>query len=307
MIRVVYRGFPSVRSVGSVSAVRVSVGGVGIFNNNILFSSSPSSCSVRFNSTEKTSLSSTKSKSSNTIGNQPSITKIGIPAKLYIPPRISRLPNPFLNPVRFMKCIFKRLGLVGLNTLQVIDFRKGGLKPEFILWKNLAIEKFVHVNKAFAQRKLQTVRSECSSFVFDALKNRSKTLPKDVELDWKLIKFNSKPKLLSFYHFPTTDGATLCLQIVYKFDTKQRLVFVKNGETTNQDKDLIEYLAFNVDPYTKEVCIAGSLFESGIDEKISPEASPSQRTVLNNMVEFGDIYRIEPPRDLPKKIESSKN
>lgn len=181
-----------------------------------------------------------------------------------------------------------------MNTYHVFEFRKTG-KPDFLRWKNAAIESYVRVNKAFAQRKLSSVKSEMSTFVLKALEDRAKTMPKDVVFDWRLLKFKSKPKLVSFQNFPNTDGSTLCLQVVYRFDTTQRLVSVKDGKANTQDRDLMEYVGFNIDPLSGAVCIAGSLFESSTKVKLNDfNSQPSQVEVLHNMALHGDIYRKEP-------------
>lgn len=252
--------------------------------------------SIRYNSTtpstKKSSLLGKRPKDA--IGQTPSVTKIGIPNKVYVPMRLSKMPSLFTHPVQFIKCVARRMALVGINTLQIIDFRRS-MKPNFLLWKNEAIEKYVLVNKLFAKQNLQPAKNACSVYVYNALEKRLNSLPKNIEMDWKLLKFNKVPKIISFNNFPNEDGSTLCLQITYKFNTKQRLVTVSNGDVKTQDRDMIEYLSFNVDPYSNQVCLAGSSFESEPDEIVySRDRSYSQKQIADNMVIYGDIYRSEP-------------
>ncbi|AOA61646.1 mitochondrial ribosome receptor [Komagataella phaffii CBS 7435] len=222
----------------------------------------------------------------------PSINKIGIPMKSYIPPSFNRL-NFLSHPIISIKCLLRRCGLLALNTYQVLDIRKNIGKPDFVLWKNNSIENFILVNKLFANGHLKPLKSKVSSFVFKSLESRLKSLPENTKLDWKLLKFNKPPKLVNLHNFPNDDGSTMCVQVIYKFDTQQRLITVKNGsDATTFDRNLVQYVGFNVDPYSNEVVLAGSLFESDLTTKISDsQANPTQRQLLDTMARNGDIFR----------------
>ncbi|GME73142.1 unnamed protein product [[Candida] boidinii] len=244
-------------------------------------------------------LASTKVQTKQT-NQRPAISKIGIPFEPYIPTRWSRMPNFFTSPKLFLKNIFKRCYLSAFNTVQVYQFRRAigkENKPNFLKWKNEAIETYCAINKAFASKNVESVRERMCEFVYFALGKRQTGLPKNVSLGWDLVKFNSKPKLISFHQFPHDDGSILLLQIIYKFDTKQRLSFKKIGsgkkDITEQVKDLTEYVAFNVDPYTDKIVLAGSVFESPVERELTPKAMPSQEETVNNMIKNADIYRIE--------------
>ena len=170
-----------------------------------------------------------------------------------------------------------------------------GYKPQFVAWKNKAITEFVRVNKAFSERRIESIRDEVSEFVYFQLGKRQAALPNAL-IEWELVKFNSPPKLLSFNAFPHEDGSTLLCQIIYKFDTKQKWIVKKRGEDkiTETERDMVEYLAFNIDPYNDNVCLAGSVFEAPLDRKLESKVVASQTKALEYMNINGDIYRTEP-------------
>lgn len=237
---------------------------------------------------------------------RPAITKVGVPFDPYIPPRWSRMPNLFLHPLLFGKCLFRRVYMKCYDWVQVFQFRRSmgqGYKPMFLKWKNDAIEDYVRINKAFSARKLESTRDLMAEYVFFALGRRQKQLPKDTTLGWELVKFNKAPKLMTFHSFPHEDGSVLLAQIVYRFDTKQRMTIKKRGSKEIQEKtrDLIEYLAFNVDPYSDRVVIAGSLFESSPKKRFAANGMPTRQETINHMIKNGDIYRPEPTEEQKEK------
>ncbi|GME78455.1 unnamed protein product [Ambrosiozyma monospora] len=240
---------------------------------------------------------------------RPAINKIGVPFQPFVPVRASRRPNLFTSPKLFFINLYKLTALTAFNVYQRWKFSSSmgkNYKPNYIKWNNDVIDVFVKVNTAFSERKIEKVRDLMSDYVYFALGKRQASLPKNISLGWDLIKFNSKPKLMSFYPFPHDDGSTLLVQVTYRFETKQRLTFKKHGskEIKEEVKDLVEYLSFNVDPYTEKVILAGSVFESPITRELSAKSMPSQEETINNMIANGDIYRIEPAE--LEQIQASK-
>lgn len=238
---------------------------------------------------------------------RPTINKVGVPHDPYIPVSYSNLP--LTSPIKTLRALWNRLKLFCFNWVQVYQFKSGmgkGYKPQFVKWKNTAITEFVKINKAFAERKVESIRSEVSEFVYFQLGKRQAALPKAL-IQWELVKFNSSPKLLSFNAFPHEDGSTLLCQIIYRFDTKQKWIIKKRGEKdfTETERDMVEYLAFNVDPYTDNVVLAGSVFEAPIDRKLESKVVSSQKKALEYMNTNGDIYRTE-PSDEEKLIQYNK-
>lgn len=235
---------------------------------------------------------------------RPTLNKVGVPHDPYIPVSYSHLP--LSAPLKTLRALWSRVKLFCFNWVQVYQFKSGmgkGYKPQFVKWKNSAITEFVKVNKAFAERKVESVRSDVSEFVYFQLGKRQAALPKAL-IQWELVKFNSPPKLLSFNAFPHEDGSTLLCQIIYQFNTKQKWIIKKRGETefTETERDMIEYLAFNIDPYTDHVVLAGSVFEAPLDRKLESKIVSSQQRALEYMNTNGDIYRTE-PTDEEKMIQ----
>lgn len=231
---------------------------------------------------------------------RPTINKVGVPHDPYIPVSYSKLP--LSQPLKTLRALWSRVKLFAFNWVQVYQFKSGmgkGYKPQFVKWKNTAITEFVKVNKAFAERKVESVRGDVSEFVYFQLGKRQAALPKAL-IQWELVKFNSQPKLLSFNAFPHEDGSTLLCQIIYRFDTKQKWIIKKRGEEkpTESERDLVEYLAFNIDPYTDHVVLAGSVFEAPLDRKLESKVVSSQAKALEYMNTNGDIYRSEPADDV---------
>ncbi len=230
---------------------------------------------------------------------RPTINRVGVPFIPYICPRRSRLPSPLSSPIVFVKCLFKRVYMSCYNWVNVYKFKNTmgkGYKPNFVKWKNEAIEIYVKVNQSFADKKIAGVRELMSDYVYISLKHRQKELPKDVTLGWELVKFNAPPKLISFHAFPHEDGSVLLCQIIYRFQTKQKMVVKrKTSKKLNAKvKDLTEYISFNIDPFTDDCVIAGSVFESIPERPLSQGAMPTQTETINMMIKNGDIYRPEP-------------
>ncbi|CDK27801.1 unnamed protein product [Kuraishia capsulata CBS 1993] len=244
---------------------------------------------------------------------RPSINAVGVVTKYYIPPRFSRYPSFFKHPKLFVQQFLKRAALVGLNTVHVAMItrtKKGAItkaRLRFGKWKTRSLEIYVMVNQAFAKRKVDVLSKSVTRWVLDALRERQAKIPEGTLLDWKMVKFNKPPKIVNVQTLPNQDGSVLAVQITYKYMTKQKLTFTKDGKSQSKESDMIEYMTFNVDPYTDEVVLAGSLFES---EWTTPVQPPNQihegSDMLKSMAHYGDIYRPEPQRvddNKPKTIE----
>ncbi|SCV03056.1 LAME_0H07360g1_1 [Lachancea meyersii CBS 8951] len=220
---------------------------------------------------------------------------LGISAEVYIPPSYGNLPSFFKHPIVFSNALIRRIYTFGLNTVQVALFRyQSGLKPNFLLWKNNAIETYVQVNKAFAARNLGSVKPQVSLWVDEALTARAKQLPKNFELDWQLLKFRNVPKLVSVQVMMVPGHPLEHIQLIYKFETNQRLI--KLNKTTHQterlDRDVTDYVAFLCDASSDELTLMGSVFESDPSAKLPKNYEENMQTAIQRMKTSGDIYRI---------------
>lgn len=229
-----------------------------------------------------------------------SIFQVGVPHSPYIPPRWGRLaPLATRAPKQFTYALWAKLKLWAMNWAQVYNFRSDmrsgwkGYKPNFLLWKNNAIEAYVDVNSAFADKKVAKIQNRVCSFVYDALLKRQQTLPKGT-IVWKLVKFNAKPKLVSFNAFPNHDGSVLMCQIIYQFNTRQKWVIKKGKEYEDTERDVVDYVAFNVNPFDNSVCIAGTVFESPAKRTLESKVITSQAETIEYMKKNADLYRAEP-------------
>ncbi|CEP61892.1 Mba1p LALA0_S04e03048g [Lachancea lanzarotensis] len=220
---------------------------------------------------------------------------LGISAEVYIPPSFKNLPSFFRSPVVFGNALIRRIYTFGLNTVQVALFRyQSGLKPNFLLWKNNAIESYVDVNKAFAARNLSSIKPLVSLWVDEALTARAKQLPKNFELDWQLLKFETVPKLVSVQVMMVPGHPLEHIQLIYKFDTKQRLIKLNKNthETETLDRDVTDYVAFLCDASSDELIMMGSVFESPPDAKLPKNFEDDMSRAIQRMKISGDIFRV---------------
>lgn len=220
---------------------------------------------------------------------------LGVSSEIYIPPSIKNLPNVLSHPVVAFNALIRRIYTMGLNTVQVGIFRyQSGLKPNFLLWKNKAIENYVNVNTAFAQHRVSNVKSQISMWVEEALEARSKQLPKHIQLEWQLVKFNKVPKVVSVQAMMIPGRPLEHIQLVYKFDTKQRLIKLnkKSGKADKLDRDVEDYLVFLCDASTNDLTLMGSVFESQPDSKLPKTYEGNTRAAIERMKVSGDIFRL---------------
>lgn len=84
------------------------------------------------------------------------------------------------------------------------------------------------------------------------------------------------------------------IQLIYKFDTKQRLIRLDKHtkETTKLDRDVIDYVAFLCDASTDEIILIGSVFESEATAKLPKNYEDDMQTAIQRMKTSGDLYRV---------------
>lgn len=183
----------------------------------------------------------------------------------------------------------------------IAQFRlKSRISPRFQEWKNLAIENYVATNQAFVKGNLDSVKDNLSIWTFEALKARRQSLPKGTKLDWKLLKFNSVPRVMAIQPMMLPDVPLRHIMIVYRMNTRQRLIKSVPGEKEPQkiDRDVVDYVAFIYDASKTpaETTLAGSLFETPL---AAPRPNPmaaeqSEGLMIQSMREKGDIFRSPP-------------
>lgn len=233
---------------------------------------------------------------------------IGLTRDIYIPVSYKNLPNPLTSPRAVWRSLIRRLYTLGMNTVQVALMRyQTGMKPQFLLWKNRAIERYVAINKAFAAGDIKPVEKEVSVWVEKALKARVGSIPKGVKLDWKLVKFNEKPKLVAFRPIMLPGRPVEYAQAVYKFNTQQELINVnlKTDKVKKIDRNVTDYVGFVIDLDTDKVILAGSVFENSPEDRIPKPEDIDQSMIFKDMKLNGDIYRA--PAQPALKEPSSSN
>lgn len=226
---------------------------------------------------------------------------LGVSTEVYIPTSFNNLPNVFAHPVLFFGSLIRRVYTLGLNTVQVALFRyQSGIKPNFLLWKNKAIENYVQVNKAFANKNLNPVKPKISLWVDEALSARVQQLPKNFQFDWQLVKFNQIPKLVSVQAMMIPGRPLEHIQLIYKFNTKQQLIKLnrQTNKTDKLDRDVVDYVAFLCDATTDDLILIGSIFESKPGAKLPKNYEDNMQLAIERMKTNGDLYRVPPQKQL---------
>ncbi|GAV52004.1 hypothetical protein ZYGR_0AF04760 [Zygosaccharomyces rouxii] len=222
---------------------------------------------------------------------------LGVSTEVYVPPSLGNLPSVFSHPIVVFNALIRRIYTLGLNTVQVGIFRyQSGFKPNFLLWKNKAIQNYVNVNTAFAQKKVSNVKSQISLWVEEALEARSKQLPKHMQLEWQLVKFNEIPKVVSVQAMMIPGRPLEHIQLIYRFNTKQRLIKLnkKSGKADKLDRDVVDYLVYLCDASTNNLVLMGSVFESRPESKLPKTFEDSTQAAIQRMKVSGDLFRLPP-------------
>lgn len=221
---------------------------------------------------------------------------MGVATDIFIPASRKNLPSVLSQPTVVFKTLIRRMYMLGLNTFKIGLYRsRSGKKPAFLLWKNKAIENYIEVHKAFAERRIDKVKNHVSVWVERALLLRSESIPKNIRLDWRIVKFNGVPKLMSLDPIMVPGMPLEYIQLVYKFSTKQELIKINSetNESGKQVKDIVDYLVFLCDTNTNEMILSGSIFESKPGAPLPRQVTSNEKKeILERMKECGDIFRL---------------
>ncbi|ANB12282.1 Mba1p [Sugiyamaella lignohabitans] len=149
----------------------------------------------------------------------------------------------------------------------VAQFRlKSKIKPRFVEWKNLALENYVAVNKAFAANQLASIQDSMSIWVYEALQQRVKSVPAGTRLEWKLVKFHSVPRIMAIQPMMLPDSPLTHVQIIYRIESRQKLVKVARGsdKVDTVERDVVDYVGyvFDAGKTPASVVMSGTVFES---------------------------------------------
>lgn len=257
-----------------------------------------------FNRTYSTEVEQKKKKKSQMADiSQIPIKSIGVIADFYIPPRYMNSPV-----TSWHKLLFRRLGLFAINTYSIVKFRREtGLKLHFNIWKETAVEQLVKANKIFAAscaipaaKREAYLRGQLDgitgSEVTKSLVRRANTFPKNSKLDWELLKIESNPKIVSFNSLPDANNITALVQFVLQVKTKQKFTMtsVTSDKPLETVRSIENYLAYTLDPFTNELVLVGSLFESDHIRGVQPEINFTNSQVMASFqVSCADIFRSQ--------------
>lgn len=247
--------------------------------------------------------------------NQPKIQlqHLGVSVDLYVHPQKSNLPSWFTSPRQRFRGVMRRAGAFFQNTVMIAQFRlRSKISPRFQEWREIAKTEYQNANKAFVRNNLDSMKDRMSVWVYESLKNRRESIPADTQLDWRLIKFNSTPKVMCIQPMMLPDTPLRHIMIVYRLDTHQRLAKIAPGETeaSKIDRNVVDYMAFIYDASKQpsEAIIAGSVFETPLTApRPNPASSDqSEKMMFLSMKEKGDIFR-SPPQQLPSTNSNNES
>jgi protein MBA1 len=92
-------------------------------------------------------------------------------------------------------------------------------------------------------------------------------------MTWKLLKFNSTPKIVSIQPLLLPGKPLTDIQIVYRIESRQRIARIAPGEKEPQvvESDVVDYAAFSFDASKTpaRVYFAGTLFECKFNISLS--------------------------------------
>lgn len=228
---------------------------------------------------------------------------LGVLTDFYVPPRLSSCPIS-----TWPKVFFRSLGAYGLSTYFVGKYKQDTkLKLRFSEWKDLAMERYLKTNKIFAaacsqspsQRKayIETqLDGIASTDVISSLATRAKSFPVSSRLEWRLKKLERTPQVKVFQIIPDRDEVVALLQLVIRFDTKQEMIVHKeNGETQRTERVLTDHIVMTLNPYTKDMVLAGTLFPASPYRYLRPKLDGSDMPALLEFQRIcADIYRASP-------------
>lgn len=221
---------------------------------------------------------------------------MGVATDIFVPTSYRNLPSVFTSPIIVTKSLIRRLYTFGFNTFKIAIFRfQTGSKPNFLLWKNKAIETYIQVNKSFAEKDLRKIHSNVSIWVEEALGARIRKLPDNLSLEWRIKKFNNVPKLVHIEPIMIPGQPLEHIQLVYKFDTKQELIKLNKitKKVEKQDNDIVDFVVFLCNSITNELILSGSVFESKPGAKLPKNSTDQEKKhIVNKMRTCGDIFRL---------------
>lgn len=224
----------------------------------------------------------------------------GLVTDLYVPPK--NLPSWFAHPALRWKALKRRIQMVGVNTYMAIRLRREIGKERFrpFEWKETALMLYQRTNECFVERDLKGLAKLTSRWVYGPLSMRAQKLPKNEQFGWKLLKYNSRPRVISMVPLSLGEGPTRYVQVVYGIESTQALSKLRRGEKEARkiERDVSDNMAFIFDTTKSPVQgrLIGSLFETPINAPLpDPMNTPNKRTeIMKAMSLRGDVFRSPP-------------
>lgn len=230
-----------------------------------------------------------------------SLDVAGLLTDLYVPP--VNPPSLFTSP-KLRWTVFKRnMQMLGINTYLAVKVRRELGREHFnpLEWKEFALLLYERTNECFAQRDLAGLQKVASRWVYGPLAERMKELDAACVYDWKLLRLNKRPKVLSMVPLAFPDMPLHYVQTVYRIDSTQQLTKTnrKTGETQSQQRRVVDNVAFMLDARKDplEGRLIGSLFETRPQmpmPDMAAAATAARADAIAGMRVRGDIFRPEP-------------
>ena len=104
---------------------------------------------------------------------------------------------------------------------------------------------------------------------------------------------------MSFTPIPDSNDISAVIQFVVKVQTRQEMVIT--GDAQSKTERLVtDYIVLTLNPYTDELVLVGTLFESDHVRGVKPELEMENVRALENFQKVcADIYRAPPE---PKEV-----
>lgn len=224
----------------------------------------------------------------------------GLATDLYVPP--AKTPSIFTSPKLWWTVFKRKVQVTGVNTYMAVKMRSELGKDRFqpLEWKELAIMLYERTNECFVKRDFSGLQRLTSRWVYGPLSNRAKELSPGYRYDWQLVRFKRRPKVISMVPLAMPNEPTNFVQVVYRFESTQRLSKLKVGETNVEraERDVVDNVGFIFDASKTPVegRLIGSLFETPATAPMpDPSSMPSSRSlIMQGMSVRGDIFRPPP-------------
>lgn len=244
------------------------------------------------------------------------LNRMGVMTRIYVPPPLTKHPLQ-----KWPRLILRRIGAFALSTIHASKLKKSKTNIEpFGHIKEKAVEIYVRTNKVFSEslnkgenlhkRQKYNVDQLCNIVGHDVLvtlNRRAISAPLGMKSKWDLTAITENPKIVSLMTMPDANDLTCYVQFVMSLKSKQRLTLTTLSNTVVTERTATDYLVYSMNPWTNDLFLVGSIFESGADDKLTPGVETMSQHFSAAMCESAsDLYRSS-PHEKVVEVERTNN